>query len=210
VNRFHEHSQVITTNNCNSLTGLHTLKIAVTTAHKIKSSLSAVTSNCLVTNLSLLTLHSWTLNYWTAFWILLWMNEWMSSKSKLYYNRWSAGQPVLEQSTHLGLTTRSWLLSDSCGFVGLGRPLWRADGSAVCNCYWPSPAQSFLGLSHVGLVAIFYCLRFETSFFVASYDLQGHGGGIRPCLHMGDEWIHKWTVFYNFGANRWETTLSNS
>jgi hypothetical protein len=26
-------------------------------------------------------------------------------------------------STHLGLTTRSWLLSDSCGFVDLGRPL---------------------------------------------------------------------------------------
>jgi hypothetical protein len=31
---------------------------------------------------------------------------------------------------------------------------------------------------------IFYCLRFETSHFVASYDSQGHGGGIRPRLHM--------------------------
>jgi hypothetical protein len=85
------------------------------------------------------------------------------SKSKLYYDRRSAGQSVLEQSTHLGLTTRSWL-SDSCGFVGLGRPLWREDGSALCNCYWLSPAQSFSGPSPVGLVAIFYCLRFETSF----------------------------------------------
>jgi hypothetical protein len=28
-----------------------------------------------------------------------------------------------------------------------------------------------------------YCLRFETSLFVASYDSQGHGGGIRPRLH---------------------------
>jgi hypothetical protein len=37
----------------------------------------------------------------------------------------------------------------------------------------------------VGLVAIFYCLRFETSIFVASYDSQGHGGGIRPRLHTG-------------------------
>jgi hypothetical protein len=91
----------------------------------------------------------------------------------------------LEQSTHLGLTTRSWLLSDSCGFVGLGRPLWREDGSAVCNCYWPSPAQSFSGPSPVGLVAIFYCLWFETSLFVATYDSQGHGGGIRPRLHTG-------------------------
>jgi hypothetical protein len=34
-------------------------------------------------------------------------------------------------------------------------------------------------------VATFYCLRFETSIFVASYDSQGHGGGIRPRLHTG-------------------------
>jgi hypothetical protein len=88
-------------------------------------------------------------------------------------------------STHLGLTTRYWLLSNICGFVDFWRPLLREDGSAVCNCYWPSPAQSFSGPSPVGLVAIFYCLRFETSLFVASYDSQGHGGGIRPRLHTG-------------------------
>jgi hypothetical protein len=76
-------------------------------------------------------------------------------------------------------------LSDSCGFVDLGRPLWREDGSAVFNCYWPSPAQSFSGPSPIGVVAIFYCLRFETSLFVASYNLQGHGGGIRLRLHTG-------------------------
>jgi hypothetical protein len=35
------------------------------------------------------------------------------------------------------------------------------------------------------LAIIFYCLRFETSLFVASYDSQGHGGGIRPRLHTG-------------------------
>jgi hypothetical protein len=105
------------------------------------------------------------------------------SKSKLYYDRRSAGQSLLEQSTLLGLTTRSWLLSDSCGFVGLGRPLWREDGSAVCNCYCPSLAQSFSGPSPIGLVALFYRLRFETSLFIASYDSQGHGGGIRPRLH---------------------------
>jgi hypothetical protein len=103
----------------------------------------------------------------------------------LYYDRRSAGQSVLEQSTHLGLTTRSWLLSDSCGCVHLGRPFWREDGSGICNCYWPSPAQSFSGPSPLRLVAIFYCLRFETSLFVASYDSQGHGGGIRTRLHAG-------------------------
>jgi hypothetical protein len=34
-------------------------------------------------------------------------------------------------------------------------------------------------------VTIFYCLRFETSLFVASYDSQGHGRGIRTRLHTG-------------------------
>jgi hypothetical protein len=107
------------------------------------------------------------------------------SKSKLYYDRRSAGKSVLEQSTHLGFTTRSWLLSDICGFLDLGRPLWREDESVFYSCCWPSPAQSFSGPSPVGLVAIFYCLRFEASFFVASYDSQGHGGGIRPRHHTG-------------------------
>jgi hypothetical protein len=34
-------------------------------------------------------------------------------------------------------------------------------------------------------VTIIYCLRFETSLFVACYDSQGYGGGIRPRLHTG-------------------------
>jgi hypothetical protein len=50
-------------------------------------------------------------------------------------------------------------------------------------CCWPLPAQSLFGPSPLGLATIFYCLRFETSLFVASYDSQGHGGGIRPRLH---------------------------
>jgi hypothetical protein len=37
----------------------------------------------------------------------------------------------------------------------------------------------------MGLVTIFYCLRFETSLFFASYESQGHGGGIWTRLHMG-------------------------
>jgi hypothetical protein len=38
------------------------------------------------------------------------------------------------------------LLSDSCGFVDLGRSLSREDGSVVYNCCWASPAQSFSNL----------------------------------------------------------------
>jgi hypothetical protein len=90
------------------------------------------------------------------------------------YDRRSVSQSVLEYSTHLGLTTRFLLLSDSCGFVDVGRPLWREDGSVVCNCCWTSPAQSFPDPSPVGLVTIFYCIRFETSLFVTTYDSQGY------------------------------------
>jgi hypothetical protein len=46
-------------------------------------------------------------------------------------------------------------------------------------------AQSFSGPSPLGLATIFYCLRYETSLFVASCDSQGHGGGIRPRFHTG-------------------------
>jgi hypothetical protein len=58
--------------------------------------------------------------------------------------------------------------------------LWQEDGSVFYNCCWPSPEQSFLSPSPVGLVTILYCLR-----FVASYDSQGYGGGNRPRLHTG-------------------------
>jgi hypothetical protein len=69
--------------------------------------------------------------------------------------------------------------------VYVGRSLWRENGSVVHNCCWPSPAQSLSGPSPVWLATIFYRLRFETSLFVASYNLQGYGGGIRLRLHTG-------------------------
>jgi hypothetical protein len=76
------------------------------------------------------------------------------------------------------------LLFDSYGLVLCGAP-WREGGSIICTCCWPLPAQSFSGPSPFGPMTIFYCLRFETSLFIASYDSQGHGGGIRPRLHTG-------------------------
>jgi hypothetical protein len=65
-----------------------------------------------------------------------------------------------------------------CWFVDVGRSLRREDGSVVCSCCWPSPEQSFSGQSCLGLATIFHC-------FVASYDSQGYGGGIRPRLRTG-------------------------
>jgi hypothetical protein len=45
----------------------------------------------------------------------------------------------------------------------------------------------------LGFATVFYCLKFETSLFVASYDSQGHGGDIRPRLHTGDELASEFT-----------------
>jgi hypothetical protein len=127
---------------------------------------------------------------------LFWFESWV-----LCYDRRSVGQSVLEYSTPLGLTTKSLLLSDTCEFVDLGRPLWREDGSVIYNCYWASPAQSFSGPSPLRLATINFCLSFETSLYVASYDSQGHGGGIRPRLHTGgtltDFWLSVWVLCYD-------------
>jgi hypothetical protein len=54
------------------------------------------------------------------------------------------------------------------------------DGSVIYNWCWSSPAHSFSVPSPVGLATLFCSPGFETSLFVASYDSQGYGGGIRP------------------------------
>jgi hypothetical protein len=67
----------------------------------------------------------------------------------------------VNQAVHIGVKhpsgdkTKFLLLSESCGFVDVGRPLWREDGSVVYNCCWPSPAQSFSGPYPEGLMTIF-------------------------------------------------------
>jgi hypothetical protein len=68
--------------------------------------------------------------------------------------------------------------------------LWGAlsdERTGLSFIYAAGPCQRNLSLvpSPMGLATIFYCLTFETSLFVASYDSQGHGGGIRSRLHTG-------------------------
>jgi hypothetical protein len=89
----------------------------------------------------------------------------------------------------------------------MGRPLWRDDGFVFFICCWPLPAQSFPGPSPLELATIFYCFRFQTSLFVASYDSQGHGGGIRPRLHTGSELLYLWRGLYSLGTDRIENSL---
>jgi hypothetical protein len=114
----------------------------------------------------------------------IYLNAWIVTV-KVTLRRRVSQSVSLGVEPHLGLMTRYSLLLDSYGLVFVGRPLWREDGSVFYICCSPLPAQSSSGPSHLGLATIFYYLRFETSLFVASYDSQGHGGGIRPRLHTG-------------------------
>jgi hypothetical protein len=91
------------------------------------------------------------------------------------------GQSVsLGVEPHLVLMTRYLLLFDSCGLVFYGAP--SLTRGRVRLLYM---LQSLSGPSPSVLATKFYCLRFEASLFVASYDSQGHGGSIRPRLHTG-------------------------
>jgi hypothetical protein len=61
-----------------------------------------------------------------------------------------------------------------------------------------------VGPSQHSLSRVQYCLRFETSLFVASYDSQGHGGRIRTRLHTGGVSKSKSKLLYDwrFTANQ--------
>jgi hypothetical protein len=85
----------------------------------------------------------------------------------------------------------------------VGCSFWREDGSVVYNCCWSLPAQSLPGPSPMGLATIFYCLRFETSLTVASYDSQGYGGAIRPRLHTGSMWKISHCSLYRLARIHW-------
>jgi hypothetical protein len=58
----------------------------------------------------------------------------------------------------------------------------------------------------LGLETMFYCLRFETSLFVASYVSQGHGWGIRLRLDTGLQTASYRLSLYRHHANNIENT----
>jgi hypothetical protein len=108
------------------------------------------------------------------------------SKSKSH-DDWRSVSPSVRLGVepHLGLMTRYllvWQLRSSFMWGALSD-----ERMGLSFVYATGPCQRSLSQVWVPLVlaTIFYCLRFGTSLFVASYDSQGHGGGIRPRLHTG-------------------------
>jgi hypothetical protein len=125
------------------------------------------------------------------------------SKSKLWYDRRSLRQSVLVSSSNLGLTTRFLLLSDSCGFVNVVclLQLLLVLATLVILGYESRGNRDHILLSQIrdspnleGKDPVFISPRNRVaqlypqtlgSLFVASYDSQGYGGGIRTHLHAG-------------------------
>jgi hypothetical protein len=72
------------------------------------------------------------------------------SKSELHYDRQPVGRSVLVSGTHSSGTRDQffpfslWSFLDSCGFVGVGRPLWREDGSVICSAMMQVQCQVIL------------------------------------------------------------------
>jgi hypothetical protein len=71
-----------------------------------------------------------------------------------------------------------WLPFESESYVTTDGQLASLSWNKALVWGFPSPVA-------LATIIVFYCLRFETSIFVASYDSQDYGGIIRPHLHTG-------------------------
>jgi hypothetical protein len=96
---------------------------------------------------------------------------------------------------HLELMTRYLLLFGSYGLVFCGVP--SLTRGRVCLLYM---LLALASVAFLGSESLFYSLRFETSLFVASYDSQGHGGGIRPRLHTGKS-TQQYSIIYLYSTH---------
>jgi hypothetical protein len=113
-----------------------------------------------------------------------------SRRTRDHMNYWSKVKVTLRltvgQSVSLGVEPQIFITLWQLRSCFWGAPSLTRGWVCLCICCWPSPAHSFAGPCPLGLATIVYCLSFETSLFVASYDSQVHGGGIRTRLHTGE------------------------
>jgi hypothetical protein len=77
---------------------------------------------------------------------------------------WSSWSSVLVSNAHLGPMTRFLLLSYVWGFLAVGHPLWREDGSVIYSydCFWILPVQSLSGPSTAEFMVLYYCLIWDS------------------------------------------------
>jgi hypothetical protein len=61
-----------------------------------------------------------------------------------------------------------------------------------------------LGSESLGPTTVLYCLTFEISIFVASYDSQGCDGGIRTRLHTGSDYSQSYVTTYGQSASQFD------
>jgi hypothetical protein len=117
-----------------------------------------------------------------------------SESQLLYAWRFTANQFVLAPSP-LRLTTRIFFSQlDTCGHSSyITSSLMRGWLCHLQLLLVLASAHSFYDLRPVRLATVFY----DTSLFVASYDSQGYGGGIRPRFHTGvqSSKIMLWPIF---------------
>jgi hypothetical protein len=76
----------------------------------------------------------------------------------------------------LGPNTIFLLLSHSCWFVNIGRPLWREGGSIIYNCCWSSPAHSWVRVP-----------RGSWPYFTVSDSRHPQPGGPGPRIYIPKE-----------------------
>jgi hypothetical protein len=165
----------------------------------MKSSMSAFASRCLVANLSWLTLHSWALNYWTAFWILLRMNH-SGSESESLYDWWFTANQFVLATSALRLTTSNFIFqlnTCSCSPCGTSSLMWGwacrlqlllvLASAVILRSESRGTHGHILAPNLEGQVPVFISHRkrwpSHTSRHCVPYDSQGYGGGIQPSLH---------------------------
>jgi hypothetical protein len=102
------------------------------------------------------------------------------------------------------------LLSDSCGFVDVGRPLWRKERPVIYNCWLPSAAQSLAGPRLAGLMAIFYVFWIKTTptWRARSSYLYTPGTGWPSYTSRHTLCPTDWTLLYRLNTDRTENVIS--